>query len=217
MNLIKILNNRYSTKKFDKTKKISERDINQIKELLRLCASSVNLQPWHFVVTSTEEGKSRISKSTEGFFEFNKEKVLDASHVIVLCSKTSIDDEYLQNVLEKEAKDDRFANDDVKNGMHGARSTFVNIHKNDLNDLQQWIDKQVYINLGNLLLGVATLGIDAVPIEGFDGRVLDEELGLAKKGLKSLLLIPIGYRAFDDFNASIPKSRLAEDEVFTLI
>lgn len=217
MNLIEILNNRYSTKKFDKTKKISEGDINQIKELLRLSASSVNLQPWHFVIASTEEGKNKVGKSTEGFYAFNKEKVVDASHVIVLCSKTSIDDEYLQNVLEKEAKDGRFANDDAKNGMHGARSTFVNIHKNDIKDLQQWVDKQVYLNLGNLLLGVAALGIDAVPMEGFDSKVLDEELGLTEKGLKSLLVIPVGYRAEDDFNASLPKSRLSEDEVFTLI
>ena len=102
MNLIEIMNNRYSTKKFDTTKKISEEDINQIKELLRLSSSSVNLQPWHFIITSSEEGKNKISKSTEDFFAFNKEKVLEASHVIVLCSKTSIDDNFLRNILDKE-------------------------------------------------------------------------------------------------------------------
>ena len=141
MNLIEIMNNRYSTKKFDTTKKISEEDINQIKELLRLSSSSVNLQPWHFIITSSEEGKNKISKSTEDFFAFNKEKVLEASHVIVLCSKTSIDDNFLRNILDKEDKDGRFANDEFKNGMHNGRSGFVNIHKDQYNDLQDWVDK----------------------------------------------------------------------------
>lgn len=217
MNLIEIMNNRYSTKKFDKTKKISEENIKQIKELLRLSSSSVNLQPWHFVIASTEEGKNNISKSTEGFFAFNKEKVVDASHVIVLCSKTSIDDEFLQNILEKENQDGRFANEEFKNGMHSGRSNFVNIHKDDAKDLQEWVDKQVYLNLGNLLLGVAALGIDAVPMEGFDSKVLSEELELEKKGLKPIAIVPIGYRAEDDFNATLPKSRLNEDEIFTII
>ncbi|WP_066889228.1 oxygen-insensitive NAD(P)H nitroreductase [Clostridium nigeriense] len=217
MNLIEIMNNRYSTKKFDKTKKISEENIKQIKELLRLSSSSVNLQPWHFVIASTEEGKNNISKSTEGFFAFNKEKVVDASHVIVLCSKTSIDDEFLQNILEKENQDGRFANEEFKNGMHSGRSNFVNIHKDDAKDLQEWVDKQVYLNLGNLLLGVAALGIDAVPMEGFDSKILSEELELDKKGLKPIAIVPIGYRAEDDFNAILPKSRLNEDEIFTII
>lgn len=217
MNLIEIMNNRYSTKKFDKTKKISEENIKQIKELLRLSSSSVNLQPWHFVIASTEEGKNNISKSTEGFFAFNKEKVVDASHVIVLCSKTSIDDEFLQNILEKEDQDGRFANEEFKNGMHSGRSNFVNIHKDNAKDLQEWVDKQVYLNLGNLLLGVAALGIDAVPMEGFDSKILSEELELDKKGLKPIAIVPIGYRAEDDFNATLPKSRLNEDEIFTII
>ena len=217
MNLIEIMNNRYSTKKFDTNKKISEEDMKQIKELLRLSSSSVNLQPWHFVIASTEDGKNKISKSTEGFYAFNKEKVLEASHVIVLCSKTSIDESFLQNILEKEDKDGRFANDEFKNGMHGGRSTFVNIHKNDLNDLQQWVDKQVYLNLGNLLLGVAALGIDSVPMEGFDSEILGQELGLSEKGLKAIAIVPIGYRAEDDFNATLPKSRLNEEEIFTII
>lgn len=217
MNLIEIMNNRYSTKKFDTTKKISEEDINQIKELLRLSSSSVNLQPWHFVIASTEEGKNKISKSTEGFYAFNKEKVIEASHVIVLCAKTSIDENFLLKVLEKEDKDGRFANDEFKNGMHGARSTFVNIHKNDLKDIQQWVDKQVYLNLGNLLLGVAALGIDSVPMEGFDAQILAEELGLNEQGLKPIAIVPIGYRAEDDFNATLPKSRLSEVDVFTTI
>ena len=217
MNLIEIMNNRYSTKKFDTTKKVSEENINEIKELLRLSSSSVNLQPWHFIIASSEEGKNKISKSTEGFFAFNKEKVVDASHVIVLCSKTSIDEDFLRNILDKEDVDGRFANEEFKTGMHNGRVGFVNIHKDQYNDLQDWVDKQVYLNLGNLLLGVAALGIDAVPMEGFDAKILDEEFELTKKGLKPIAIVPIGYRANDDFNATLPKSRLNSDEIFTTI
>ena len=217
MNLIEIMNNRYSTKKFDTTKKISEENMNEIKELLRLSSSSVNLQPWHFIIASSEEGKNKISKSTEGFYAFNKEKVVDASHVIVLCSKTSIDEDFLRNILDKEDKDGRFANEEFKTGMHNGRIGFVNIHKDQYNDLQDWVDKQVYLNLGNLLLGVAALGIDSVPMEGFDAKILDEEFELTKKGLKPIAIVPIGYRANDDFNATLPKSRLNSDEIFTTI
>ncbi|HBL06263.1 MAG TPA: oxygen-insensitive NAD(P)H nitroreductase [Clostridium sp.] len=217
MNLIEIMERRYSTKKFDNTRKISAEDMKQIKELLRLSASSVNTQPWHFIIASSEEGKKQISKSTQGFYAFNDEKVLTASDIVVLCARTSMDEDYLQHILEKEDQDGRFANEEIKNGMHGGRSTFVNFHKNDYNDLQYWMDKQVYLNMGSLLLGSATLGIDAVPMEGFDVKVLNEELGLTEKGFTAVALVPLGYKANDDFNAQLPKSRLSEEEVFTTI
>ena len=191
--------------------------MKQIKELLRLSASSVNTQPWHFIIASSEEGKKQISKSTQGFYAFNDEKVLTASDIVVLCARTSMDEDYLQHILEKEDQDGRFANEEIKNGMHGGRSAFVNFHKNDYNDLQYWMDKQVYLNMGSLLLGSAVLGIDAVPMEGFDVKVLNEELGLTEKGLTAVALVPLGYKANDDFNAQLPKSRLSEEEVFTTI
>lgn len=217
MNLIEIMERRYSTKKFDNTRKISAEDMKQIKELLRLSASSVNTQPWHFIIASSEDGKKQISKSTQGFYAFNDEKILTASDIVVLCARTSMDEDYLQHILEKEDQDGRFANEEIKNGMHGGRSTFVNFHKNDYNDLQYWMDKQVYLNMGSLLLGSAVLGIDAVPMEGFDVKVLNEELGLTEKGLTAVALVPLGYKANDDFNAQLPKSRLSEEEVFTTI
>lgn len=217
MNLIEIMERRYSTKKFDNTRKISAEDMKQIKELLRLNASSVNTQPWHFIIASSEEGKKQISKSTQGFYAFNDEKVLTASDIVVLCARTSMDEDYLQHILEKEDQDGRFANEEIKNGMHGGRSTFVNFHKNDYNDLQYWMDKQVYLNMGSLLLGSAALGIDAVPMEGFDVKVLNKELGLTEKGFTAVALVPLGYKANDDFNAQLPKSRLSEEEVFTTI
>ena len=217
MNLIEILNTRYSVKEFDSTKKISDEDSIKIKALLRLSASSVNCQPWHFVIANTDEGKKQISKSTQGFFYFNEAKVLGAAQVVVFCSRIDMDEEYLLHVLEKEDADGRFTDQEFKDNQHMGRSKFVSIHRDDEKDLQQWMDKQVYLNIGNLLLGVASLGIDAVPMEGFDAKVLDEELGLRKNGYTAIAIVGLGYRSNNDFNAELPKSRLKDDEIITII
>jgi nitroreductase/dihydropteridine reductase len=61
------------------------------------------------------------------------------------------------------------------------------------------------------------LGVDACPIEGFDRAVLNETLGLSERGLTAIVLAALGYRSGDDFNASLPKSRLPEDQLFTVL
>jgi nitroreductase/dihydropteridine reductase len=217
MNIIESLNKRYSVKEFDSTKKISDEGLSKIKDLLRFSPSSVNGQPWHFIIANTDEGKKQISKSTQGFFSFNSAKVLDAPVVVVFCARTDMDEEYLLHVLELEDADGRFTQEEFKNNQHMGRSRFVNIHRNDLKDLQHWMEKQVYLNMGNFLLGVAALGIDAVPMEGFDAKVLNEELGLIEKGYKAIGIVSLGYRSTNDFNADLPKSRLKEEEIITVI
>ena len=94
---------------------------------------------------------------------------------------------------------------------------FVNMHKHDYKDLQHWVDKQVYLNVGQFLLAVSTLGIDATPMEGIEVAVLDEEFGLREKGYTSLVVVPIGYHSEEDFNAKLPKSRLPYSEILTEI
>ena len=212
MNLKNILDTRYSTKEFDATRKISDSDFEQIKYLLRMSPSSTNLQPWHFIIASTDAGKQRIIKGTEAF-AFNTNKVLGSSHVILFCSRLDADETYLQQVLEQEDKDGRFTEAQFKEGMHKGRKHFVNIHKHDLRDLPHWMDKQVYLNMGTLLLGVATLGIDAVPMEGVDVKALNEEFGLPEKGYTALALVALGYHKDSDFNAKLPKSRLPESVI----
>ena len=77
------------------------------------------------------------------------------------------------------------------------------------------MEKQVYLALGTLLLGAAALEIDATPIEGFDARVLNEALGLREQGMTSIVLVALGYRSADDFNAKLPKSRLPVETVIS--
>lgn len=219
VNVIEILNNRYSTKEFYAEKKISDEDFEQVKALLRMSPSSTNLQPWHFIVAATDEGKKRITKGTQGFYEFNEAKVLNASHVIVFCTKTLADDAHMDMVLEQEDKDGRYPNEEIKQMVYGARNLFANMHRLDFKDQQHWMDKQVYLNVGNLLLGVAALGIDALPMEGLDFKLIDEEFGLREKGLTSVVAVSLGYRTSTDFNSpnKTPKSRLPEEEIMTLI
>lgn len=219
MNLTETLNWRYTTKEFDSTKKISEADMAEVKNLLRMSPSSVNLQPWHFIVAETTEGKARIAKGTQGFFHFNEPKVTNASAVVLFCSKIDADGAYYQHIADTEDKNGRFPNEDIKNGFLGAVKAFAGIHKYDLKDQQHWMEKQVYLNIGSFLLGVASLGIDATPMEGIDVKALDEEFGLREKGFTALVAVSIGYRADSDFNSTdkTPKSRLPESELFTEI
>ncbi|GAA5647678.1 MULTISPECIES: oxygen-insensitive NAD(P)H-dependent nitroreductase NfsB [Vibrio] len=215
MSIVQAAQSRYSTKAFDASRKIPADNVDAIKTLIRMSPSSVNSQPWHFIVASSDEGKARIAKATQGGYAFNERKVLDASHVVVFCAKTSIDEAYLQALLEQEDKDGRFANSEAKQGMHGGRSFFVNMHRFDLKDANHWMEKQVYLNVGTLLLGASAMDIDAVPIEGFDPKILDEEFGLREKGYTSVVIVPLGYHSEDDFNAKLPKSRWDHHTVMT--
>lgn len=209
---------RHTTKAFDASRKISDEDMAKVRDLLRYSASSTNIQPWHFVIAATDEGKARVAKSAERLYPFNVGSIKNASHVVVFASRLEAGEDYLQYILKSEEEDGRFAGDpeNFKNAMHAGRSMFVNMHKHDLKDVQHWMDKQVYLNLGSFLLGLATLGIDATPMEGVETKVLDEEFGLREKGYGSLFVVPIGYSSPDeDYNKSLPKSRLPLSEIIT--
>lgn len=213
MDIITTLKTRYSTKEFDSTKKLTEEQVSSLEDLLQLSPSSTNIQPWHFVIATTDEGKQRIAKGAQGFFAFNEAKVLDASAVVIFASQIDLTDEHLNNVLEKEDADGRFPQAEFKAQNHGGRSVFANMHKLDYKDFQHWADKQVYLNLGNFLLGVASLGLDALPMEGVDLKVIDEEFGLREKGFTSSVVVAVGYHKDTDFNKDLPKSRLSKDEI----
>ena len=217
MNLVRIATTRYTTKAFDPNKHIDAAQMEQLQILLRLAPSSTNSQPWHFVIAASDESKANIARATTGPYSGNESKVLNASHVVVLCTRVELDDAHLQRVLEQEEKDGRFKTTQAREAQERGRGFYVNMHRNELHDTQQWMEKQVYIALGSLLLGAAALEIDATPIEGFDRSALDDVLGLRERGLTSVVLAALGYRSPDDFNASLPKSRLPADELFTLL
>ncbi|MCA1177280.1 MULTISPECIES: oxygen-insensitive NAD(P)H nitroreductase [unclassified Pantoea] len=208
---------RHTVKAFASGKSLPQEEIETLLNVLRNSPSSVNSQPWHFVVASTPEGREQIAQSTTGAFVYNGPKVLNASHVIALCMRTDLDDAHLQNVLAQEEQDGRFAKPEGKTGQDKSRRGYVDMHRYEQRDIPQWMEKQVYLALGGLLLGAAMLGIDATPMEGFDQRALDQALGLREKGFTSVVLVSLGYRSDEDFNAALPKSRLPREEIFTFI
>ena len=215
MNIEEIVKTRYTSKVFDPARKIAPELIEKIETILRYSPSSTNAQPWHFFIVGSEEGKARLLKAATGRYAFNGEKIKDCSHAVVMCHRATIDEAHLQDVLAQEEKDGRFADEKAKEGQHQGRSYFVNRHRFELRDAQHWMDKQVYLALGFLLLGAATLGIDACPIEGFDQVALDEELGLRAKNLNSSVIVALGYHSDADFNATTPKSRLPFGTIIT--
>jgi len=217
MDITRIATTRYTTKAFDPHKHIGAALLEQLKTLLRYAPSSTNSQPWHFVLAASDEAKANIARATSGPYSGNEPKVLNASHVVVLCARTELDDAHLQRVLEQEEKDGRFKTADAREAQERGRGYYVNMHRHELQDTQQWMEKQVYIALGTLLLGAAALEIDATPIEGFDRDVLDDSLGLRERGLSSVVLAALGYRSEVDFNADLPKSRLPAEEIFTIL
>ena len=217
MQLTALAKSRYTTKAYDASRKIPQETIHELVEQLRHSPSSVNSQPWHFVVASDEQGKARVAKSAEGGFAYNEAKMLNASHVIVFCTRTEMPESHLHAVLAQEEADGRFASDEAKAGQDKTRRGYVDMHKFDQKDLQHWMEKQTYLALGTLLLGAASLGLDATPMEGFDFKKLDEELGLRDQGFTSLVVVSLGYRSDSDFNAKLPKSRLPAETVFTFL
>lgn len=217
MSLVDISRTRYTTKAYDASRKIPQAQVDELLTLLRNSPSSVNSQPWHFVVAATDEGKAKVAKGAQGGFSYNEPKILNASHVIVLCARTDLSDEYLEALLDQEERDGRFTAEGARANQRKSRQGYVDIHRYQTKDLQHWMEKQLYLALGTLLLGAATLGLDATPMEGIDSRALDEALGLRERGLTSVVLCALGYHAESDFNARLPKSRLAEVATLTRI
>ncbi|GHA40490.1 NAD(P)H nitroreductase [Amylibacter ulvae] len=216
--IVAVAKNRHTTKAYDPTKKIAPADIAKIKDLLRFSPSSVNGQPWHFIFASTDAGKERIAKSSDGRFPFNSPSIRNASNVVVFASKMNIDEDYMLKLLNQEESDGRFATDPEthKAQMHGGRSMFVDYFKTEKNNLQGWTDNQTYLNVGQFLLGVASLGIDATPMEGIETDVLDAEFGLTEMGYRSLVVVTLGYHKMpEDYNKALPKSRLPISEILT--
>lgn len=215
VDIARLAKTRHTCKAFDPARKISDADLAALCTVLRYAPSSVNSQPWHFVVAGSDAGKARIAEATQGVYTYNGAKLRDASHAIVLCARLDLDDAHLAALLDREDRDGRYATPEAKANQDKSRRYYVDLHRDRLQDTPAWLERQVYIALGMLLQGAAALGIDACPIEGFDRTVLDDTLGLAERGLTAVVLAAIGYRSDADFNAQLPKSRLDEAVVFT--
>lgn len=214
MNIVEISEKRYTTKHYDPTKKIPAEVIEQLLTVLRNSPSSVNSQPWHFYVIDNEAAKNKILPAIA---DFNQPRVTGSSHTIIFCIKTPLDEAHLVNLLNQEEKDGRLPSAELKASQDQGRRYFVNLNSKTSESQQCWEGKQAYIALGQLLFAAAAIGVDSTAIEGYDSAKMDEILDLKSKGLKSIVVATLGYRAQDDGNAHRPKSRLPKDQIFTFL
>ncbi|WP_392561862.1 oxygen-insensitive NAD(P)H nitroreductase [Orbus sturtevantii] len=214
MNIVDISNKRYTTKHYDKSKKIPAEQFKQLLTVLKNSPSSVNSQPWHFFIADNDAAKAKILPS---ILDFNHPRVADSSHTIVFCIKTPLDEAHLQNLLRQEEKDGRFPSAELKEGQDQGRRFFVEQNSKTAENLLCWESKQLYLALGQILFAAAAIGIDSTAIEGYDNVKMDEILGLKEKGLKSVVVATFGYHDVNDGNAHRPKSRLPNEQIFTTL
>jgi nitroreductase len=207
--IIEDLNWRYATKQFDASKKLTNEQLETIKESLRLTPSAYGIQPLKFIFVSSPALREEIKE-----IAFNQGQVVDASHLLIICSYKSIDESYLD------------AHVDLVTGIRNTPADRAagfgeflkkNILKMPDSDIEPWNVHQAYIALGQVLHTCASMRVDATPMEGFNAKKLDELIGLADQNLKSVLLCPIGFRSNEDNYQHLAKVRKTNDQLFETI
>lgn len=214
MSILDTVRRRYTTKHYDASKHLSDVDVAELLEVLRLAPTSVNAQTTHYFVAGTDEAKASILPA---IMPMNHARVTDASHVIVFTVKDPISDEHLTKVLNKEDADGRYGDPGIKADQDTKRRGLIELFAQAPGGSFAWAARQAYIAMGFLLLAAADKGIDSTPIEGMHPEKIDEILGLKAQGLKTVAAVSLGYRAANDANAVRPKSRLDSKDVITIL
>lgn len=214
--IVNDLSKRYTTKKYDEEKRISQSDIAVIKEAIRLSASSINSQPWKFILIESDEAKQRFSNTFANMHHFNQSHATSASHTILLAHDPKFTKEKYAKRLDAEVAAGRLTQEQL-NARMGAYA-FAEANTNEEGYNGYWTKAQVYIALGNLLHTLARLGIDSTPMEGIDPQLIAEEFKQELDGHVCEVALAMGYHKNDeDYNHGLPKSRLAMDEVITTL
>ena len=200
------LNWRYATKRFDAAKKISDADLNTLKEAVRLSASSYGLQPYKVVIVENPELREKLKAAAYG-----QTQITDASHLFIFASDVALDaasvDQYIANISKT-----RSVPVDALGGFSDMMKNVVGNLSGDAKNT--WTAKQTYIALGNLLGAAAELKIDATPMEGFNAASFNEILGFDKLGLSASVIATVGYRHDEDDAQHHKKVRKSQEELF---
>ena len=200
MSLLQNLNWRYATKKMDPSKKVEQDKLDRILEAVRLTPTSSGLQPYQVLVITNQEIKEKIKAMS-----WDQSQVADCSHLLVFAAWDDYTAQRINDAFDMTETVRNFKNDAgvayrqmlLKN--YPAKGPEVNfIHT----------AKQAYIGLGTALIAAAIEEVDCTPMEGFDPLALDEILNLKDKGLRSVVLLPLGYRnAAEDWLVNLKKVR----------
>ena len=177
---------RYATKKMDPGKAVPEGDIAQILDAVRMAPTSSGTQPFQVFVITNPEVRREIRKVA-----WDQAQITDGSHLVLFAAWDNYTSERIDAVTTQMAEERGGENplltayyDNLK-GVYLPREADVN---------HEHAARQAYIALGFALLAAAELGVDSTPMEGFDPNAVDAILGLREKGLRSVLLMPLGYR-----------------------
>lgn len=196
---------RYATKKFDPIRKIPAGEWEVLEKSLILSPSSFGLEPWKFLVITNPEVRTNLIAAA-----WNQQQVIDASHLLVLSAKRGINLSDVDALITRTAKI-RNITPSVLEGLKSMLCGFINNLPQTA--LDEWATRQVYIALGQFMITAALFGIDTCPMEGFDPEQVDEILGLKNSGYGSVLLCPAGYRRADDKCAQLAKVRCKREDI----
>lgn len=214
--IIRDLNARYTAKKYDPSKLISAEDMQVIKEALRMSASSINSQPWKFIVLESDAAKQRFHDSFANMHQFNQPHAKEASHTVLLAYDPNFTKDKYAKRVDAEVSSGHLPKD-MYDSMMGAYA-FAEANTDEQGYNGGWTKAQVYIALGNLLHTLARLGIDSTPMEGVDSALLGEIFADELDGHVCEVALAMGYHlAEEDYNHGKPKARLALDEVVTTV
>lgn len=211
--IIDDLNQRYTAKAYDKTKRVSPEDLATVEEVLRLSPSSINSQPWKFIVIKSDEAKQRLATTFEKY-KFNQPHATHASEIILFANKIHFSKEDYKKRLDASMKAGRMNQKGYDKMLKNA-FTFAEKAADENGDNSGWTKAQTYIALGNVLHALARLNIDSTPMEGVDAEAIGKEF--AKElgdDYECTVALAIGYHDDKkDYNRKLPKARMAKEDV----
>lgn len=214
--IIADLTKRYTTKKYDPSKRISQADLDVIYEAMRLSASSINSQPWKFIVIESDEAKQRMHDTFANKFQFNQPHVKTASHIVLFAHNPKYTREDYAKVVDKGIDDERTKPEGRESAFGGF--AFVDLNTDENGNNAAWTKSQTYLALGNTLHTLARLGIDSTPMEGVDSELISEIFAKELNGYICEVALVMGYRDSEtDYNLPLPKSRLAKEAVIKVL
>ena len=206
---------RKTTKKYDADKKVSEEDLEVLFEAIRLAASSINSQPWKFVVIDSDEAKERMHNTFANQHQYNQPHVFESSQIILFAYNPRYSRDDFSKVVDQYIEDKRVKPEDREGAFAAFR--FAEMNTDETGDTSCWTKAQTYLALGNTLHTLARLKIDSTPIEGIDVELVNEAFKKELDGYCCEVALAIGYHHKDDYNAKLPKSRLKMDRVLVRI
>ncbi len=207
MNLLERLNWRYATKAMN-GQAVDQEKVNAILEAARLAPTSSGLQPFEVYVVTNPDIKEKIKGAA-----YNQSVVADCSHLLVFAAWDTYTAERINKMFDLTNEQRGFTNE----GFEAYRKNLLaNYTAKSAEDNYQHAAKQAYIGFAMAIAAAAFEGVDATPMEGFDPSAVDEILGLKEKGLRSTLLLTLGYRDTEkDWLAGLVKVRKSKEDFIT--